>query len=502
MSGPVDTVVSMAELPRISLTAESLATDAVTVLYVRSVDDAPVLLAPADIDVPAESLVALGVTGATGQTQRILVADESGEPRPVLLVGLGSSDPADAETLRRAAGTAARALSRAERVVHALPEATPGQVGALALGHLLGGYEFREFVTEGHASATTDVLVLGDEAAEQALNEAVILAESVAIVRDLGNWPPSDLTPEDFADRALDIADSASVHVEIWDEQRLAEEGCGGILGVGQGSSNPPRLVLLDYSPESPDAHVALVGKGITFDTGGLSLKPSGSMLHMKFDMCGAAAVLGTIVAAARLDIPVRITGYLCLAENMPSGDAIKPDDVLRMRNGLTVEVTNTDAEGRLVLADGLALASEQSPNLIIDIATLTGAALVALGERTMGVMGNDPVLQQDLVGAARSAGEPAETLSIPEEIPERLSSPVADLVNATPKDRSGGMLLAAAFLERFIGKDASAEPLPWIHLDIAGPAQNLSSARDYTPKGATGVPVRTLIELIRGLQR
>ena len=244
---------------------------------------------------------------------------------------------------------------------------------------------------------------------------------------------------------------------------------------------------------------MALVGKGITFDSGGLSIKPAGSMVGMKFDMSGAASVLGTVLAASRLEIPVALTGWCMLAENMPSGSAIKPDDVLTTRSGQTVEVTNTDAEGRLVLCDGIALASEQRPDCIIDIATLTGAAVVALGDRTTGMVANDDEWAERMLSASRRSGEAFWQMPIPEEIDERLKSPVADMVNSKPGDRSAGMLFAAAFLERFVGEAESGDALPWVHLDIAGPAET-KCAYGYVAEGGSGIPVRTLIAMFEQL--
>lgn len=278
--------------------------------------------------------------------------------------------------------------------------------------------------------------------------------------------------PEDFADAVVDVFDDDSVSVEVWDEQRLIDEGCGGVLGVGAGSVNAPRIVHLEYEPENAVAHVALVGKGITFDSGGLSIKPAASMVGMKFDMGGAASVVGTIRAAASLGLPVHVSGWCMLAENMPSGSAIKPDDVLTTHSGVTVEVTNTDAEGRLVLSDGLSLASEQQPDLIVDIATLTGAQVVALGDRTTGLLGNEEDWRDRALAASKTVGEPLWAMPIPEEFDEKLESNIADIVNSKPGDRSGGMLFAGAFLQRFIGIDDEGNDIPWLHFDIAGPAE------------------------------
>ena len=267
----------------------------------------------------------------------------------------------------------------------------------------------------------------------------------------------------------------------------------GGILGVGRGSHRPPRLVVVDYRPEGAGQHMALVGKGITFDSGGLSLKPGTGMMTMKSDMAGAAAVLNAVAAAAELRLPLRVTGYLCLAENLPGGGATRPEDVLVMRGGTTVEVLNTDAEGRLVMADGLAYASEQSPDCLLDVATLTGAQVVALGERYAAVMGEDS-LREAVAEAGAEAGEPFWPMPLPEELRAGLKSPVADLKNIGA-GRAGGMLTAGLFLQRFVGQ-VDGQPIPWAHLDIAGPSFNEGSEYGFTPKQGTGVAVRTLITL------
>jgi len=283
--------------------------------------------------------------------------------------------------------------------------------------------------------------------------------------------------------------------VTVLAEEELRAGGFGGILGVGQGSSRGPRLVKVEYAPEGAAKHLALVGKGITYDTGGLSLKPAGSMLGMKDDMTGAATVLAVTVAAARLALPVRLTAWLCVAENMVSGTSIRPDDVLTIRGGTTVEVTNTDAEGRLVMADGLVAASEETPDAIVDVATLTGAQVVALGTRTVGVMGND-ALADEVVGLAGRVGETFWRMPLPGELRARLDSDVADLVNATPGNTAAGMLLAGVFLQEFVGRREDGSALPWVHLDIAGPSNNKGGGYGFTAKGSTGVSVRTLLEL------
>ncbi|MGB3763427.1 MAG: leucyl aminopeptidase, partial [Ornithinimicrobium sp.] len=306
---------------------------------------------------------------------------------------------------------------------------------------------------------------------------------------------PNVLYPESFATSVTSRAPK-NVKVEVWDPERLEAEGCGGIIGVGQGSARGPRMVTMTYSPRGATSSLAFVGKGITFDSGGLCLKPATGMVTMKCDMGGAAAVASAVVAIAELGLPVAVTGYLCLAENMTGDLAQRPGDVVTMRGGKTVEIINTDAEGRLVMADGLALASEQQPDAIVDIATLTGACMVALGSRTFGVMGNNDGVIERALASATAVGEPAWPLPLPEELRASMDSPVADIKHTG--ERAAGAMIAATFLAEFVGSDASGATLPWAHLDIAGPAFNDNSPYGYTPKGGTGAGVRALVEFAR----
>jgi leucyl aminopeptidase len=322
----------------------------------------------------------------------------------------------------------------------------------------------------------------------------VAVAEAVSTARDLVNTPPNDLFPESFAARARALAEAAGLVVEVVDDAALAEAGYGGVLGVGQGSSRKPRLVRLRWSGGSaPRATVALVGKGITFDTGGISIKPAANMDHMTSDMSGAAAVIATTVLAARLELPVTVTATVPMAENMPSDTAYRPGDVLTMYGGRTVEVLNTDAEGRLVLADAIVRAVEDEPDYLIETSTLTGAQMVALGLRTAGVMGSDEF--RDRVAAlARACGEDGWAMPLPDHIRPDLDSRVADLANVTGA-RWGGMLVAGTFLREFVPAG-----LPWVHIDIAGPAFNSGKPHGYTGKGGTGVPVRTLWSVLQDI--
>jgi len=348
---------------------------------------------------------------------------------------------------------------------------------------------------------------------QETLAGALALAEATSLTRDLVNEPPNRLTPEVFAERARSAGQEVGLRVEVWDAPALIEQGFGGILGVAQGSVHPARLVRLEWVPsqaaesaagqasaqtegDSAPArpkHVALIGKGITFDSGGLSLKPAASMPEMKSDMAGAATVLGAVISAARLALPIRVTAWLALAENMPGADAQRPSDVVTMFDGTTVEVTNTDAEGRLVMADALARAVTEEPDAVLDVATLTGAQIVALGDHVAAVMGT-PNLREEVVAAAQRAGESFWPMPLPAHLRATLDSPFADLRNAKIGSRAGGMLSAGLFLREFVGRRQ------WAHLDIAGPAYNDSAPWGLTPTGGTGMGVSTLVELLRSL--
>ena len=443
------------------------------------------------------TLTAMGAEGKLEEITKIPTFDALGAPL-VVAVGLGT-EPADdagfdADTLRRAAGTAARALAGSGSVALALPGASSAEVAAVAEGALMGSYAFTRYRRNGQGKPPVETLTLliglaGDEA-EAARGRAEIVAAAVGHVRDLVNTPPSDLHPQEFAESAVAMAGQAGLDVEVLDERRLRDSGYGGIVGVGQGSTHPPRLVRLAHAHPDATRTLALVGKGITFDSGGLSLKPASAMDWMKADMGGAAAVLGALWAAGRLGLAVNVVGYLPLAENMPSGTAQRPSDVLTIYGGTTVEVLNTDAEGRLVLADALARAVEDRPDLIVDTATLTGAQTVALGNRTAAVMANDDGTRTAVVDAGRRAGEPLWPMPLPDELRKSLDSSVADIANVSA-DRSAGMLVAGVFLREFVPRDVR-----WAHLDIAGPSFNRGEPYGYIPKGGTGASTRALIQI------
>ena len=427
---------------------------------------------------------ALEASGKLGATTILPGAGVVAASR-VVLVGIGAGSEGD---LRFAAGAAARAVGKKPTtVVLALPAEGDREFAAIGEGALLGSYTFTDYKSGDEDPAEAAWLVAG--ASDAALERAKIIAGAVAGTRDLINTPPLDLFPGSMADIASSYASQHGCDVMVWDPQRLADEGFGGLLGVGMGSSRLPRLVRVAWAPEGAKETVALVGKGITFDTGGISLKPPASMETMKSDMSGAAAVLHVVLAAARAKLPIGVTGWLCLAENMPSGTATRPSDVIRIYGGKTVEVLNTDAEGRLVMADGLARAIEEHPSVVIDIATLTGAQGMALGTRTSGVMGDDAI-RTEVVAAADAIFEDMWPMPLPAHLRESIDSKVADLKNiGDPK--GGGMLSAGLFLKEFVGDT------PWAHLDIARPAFNEGSAYGYTVPGGTGAGVRTLLQFL-----
>jgi leucyl aminopeptidase len=447
----------------------------------------------------------LSALGATGELEELTKLPGGGKlpAALVLAVGLGAAPEEgtsfDAEKLRRAAGAALRSVGAkkasangdspaSKTVTLALPSLTPAEAEAVTTGALLGAYSFRKY----RATPAPDlaVTVITGDGNAAAVRRGEVIAKAVNLVRDLVNTSPLDLPPAALAAEAQRTSAETGVTVEVLDEVALKDGGYGGLTGVGQGSSRPPRLVRLSSTHPDATQTVAFVGKGITFDSGGLSLKPPKSMETMKCDMSGAAAVLAATNAVAELGIPVNVVGYLCAAENMPGGAAQRPSDVIRIYGGKTVEVLNTDAEGRLVLADGIVRSGEDNPVLIVDVATLTGAATVALGGRTTGVMGSSDAVAAEVAAVMRETGEPAWAMPFPEELRKGLDSTVADMTNVSG-DREGGMLVAGLFLKEFV-----PDGVAWAHLDIAGPAFNERAPFGYTPKGGTGAAVRALIAI------
>jgi leucyl aminopeptidase len=440
------------------------------------------------------TLASLGATGDAGQITRLPKAGSVASP-VVIAVGLGERVP-DAEGLRRAAGAGVRAAAGMESVVIALPAESVEDLTAVAEGAHFAAYAYttyRNTSASKHKPPVTSITVAtplaDDPEAAAVLTRVKTVTKSLHLVRDLINTPPSDLHPADFADTAVSACRSLKLNIEVLDEAALAKGKFGGLLGVGMGSANPPRLVRIAYRARGASRHLAFVGKGITFDSGGISIKPAANMDAMKSDMSGAAAVLGAMTAIARLKPKVNVTGYMAMAENMPSGSAQRPSDVITIRGGQTVEVLNTDAEGRLVLADAIVRAGEDKPDTIVDVATLTGAAVVALGARTAGIMANDDDFRSHVHDTATSVGEQMWPMMLPAELRASMDSKVADIANIG--DRYGGMQVAGLFLRDFV-----PDGVTWAHLDIAGPAYNESDAFGYTPKGGTGAAMRTLVEL------
>ncbi|MBV9514046.1 MAG: leucyl aminopeptidase [Mycobacteriaceae bacterium] len=494
--GPAVTVSS--SLPRRGMA------DAVLIVPVASADEqATVVAARPFLDGEAvaaieDALRALGATGADGQLHRVVVASLG--VASVLTVGLGAPrDEWPADNIRRAAGVAARALDKTQAVVTTLSAL---DLGAAVEGLILGAYKFTAFRSAKTAPKEPGLrkitaLVPNTKAATKAEAErAAAIATAVATARDLVNTPPSHLYPAEFASRAEALAQAAGLDVEVLDEKALAKRGYGGIIGVGQGSSRPPRLVRITYrgaSKRTKAKTVALVGKGVTFDTGGISIKPASNMHHMTSDMSGAAAVIATTVLAAQLELPVDVIATVPMAENMPSATAQRPGDVLTQYGGTTVEVLNTDAEGRLILADAITRACEDNPAYLIETSTLTGAQTVALGARTPGVMGSDG-FRDRVATISQRVGENAWPMPLPEELKDDLKSTVADLANVSGS-RYAGMLVAGTYLREFV-----ADNVQWVHIDIAGPAYNTGGAWGYTGKGATGVPTRTIFAVLEDI--
>jgi leucyl aminopeptidase len=514
-----------------------LSVDAV-VIGVHSQADAnggPLLLASGAESIAAafdgkltETLALLGATGVPGEVTKVATLGTIAAP-VVAAVGLGPEPTGAApapEVLRRAAGTAVRALAGCATVALALPLPDdadgPAALRAAAEGALLGGYRFAGYKTRpqpGRRAPVTSLLMhvpdANDKAANAEITRARVVSAAVTRTRDWVNTAPNDLRPPAFADAVAAAAEAAGLDVEVLDDKALREGGYGGILAVGQGSAAPPRLVRLSYTPASAGAssgaspgasagaasmngahggtpRVALVGKGITFDTGGVSIKPAQGMWEMKSDMAGAAAVAAVMLAVAELKPPVAVSAYVPMAENMPSGSSYRPGDVITMFDGKRVEVLNTDAEGRMILADAIARACRDGCDYLFETSTLTGGQVIALGKRVAGVMGT-PELCERVRTAGDAVGEPTWPMPLPDDVRKGMDSEVADIsqVNAG-MDRAGHMLQGGVFLREFV-----PDGVPWAHIDIAGPSYHSGEPVGYWTKGGTGVPVRTLLALI-----
>jgi leucyl aminopeptidase len=436
-------------------------------------------------------------SGKRGETLAVPTTGRLGA-KAAILVGVGDPEAIDADTLRRVGAALAKRGSKVERIATTLLEAVPASLDApnaaqaLAEGVHLGAYRFLKYKGEAQPSKLEAFVVLGKSSAavKNALARGSRIAEAVMWARDLVNEPAGAKSPDDVAQLARKLARKAGLKVSVLAGEQLERARMGGVIGVGEGSDRPPRFVRLAYEPAGAKRTIALVGKGVVFDSGGLSIKTAAGMETMKTDMSGGAAVIAAMSALRDLGVKARVIGYVPLVENMPSGRAIRPGDVLEMRNGKTVEVLNTDAEGRLILADALSLAVDEDADAIVDVATLTGACVVALGDKVAGLMGNDDAFVVKVKDAAGRAGESVWPLPLPKEYRKQLDSEVADVRNIGAPG-AGGALTAGLFLEEFVGDVA------WAHLDIAGPAR--ASADDgYVTRGGTGFGVRTLIELAR----
>ena len=484
-------------MPTVSLVPRSeIRDDAAVVVGVHSGSDGPQLApgaGPVDEAMGGRLRAALTAVGATGKADEVVKIPTLGLASFPLVVatGLGAAGEGGlgAERVRRAVGAAVRAVTTTARLHMAIGDTATA--GAVAEGALFGSYAYTDYKSEAKPPALRRVGIGVDDPrdkdARAALRRAQVVADAVSFTRDLVNVPPNDLYPQTFAERVAETGRAAGLEVEVLDEKALRRGGYGGILGVGSGSARPPRLVRLAYRPARPRARIALVGKGITFDTGGLNLKPGSTMLAMKSDMGGAAAGAAAVVAAAALKLPIEVVATLPMAENMISGSSSRPSDILTLRGGKTLEIIDTDAEGRVILADAIVRATEDAPDYLMEISTLTGGQVVALGTRVIGAMG-EPAFRDRVVSAGNNAGEASWAMPLPDDLRPGLDSAVADIANL-PSDRWGSMLVAGHFLADFV-----PDALPWVHLDIAGPSWNSGSAHGYTPKGATGAGVRTLI--------
>jgi leucyl aminopeptidase len=457
---------------------------------------------PAGIALDRADLESAGFQGKVGQS---LLVPRRGQP-PIVAVGVGEPGRLDAARLRDAAAAFARAAGKHTHLATTLADAgriEPAVAGqAVVEGVLLARYSYDELKGEPSAAPVTELTLVASEKRVDGVRNGAergrIFAEAAMLSRDLANAPPAYLTATRMAEEAARIARATGLKVEVFDKAALLRMGCGGLLGVNAGSAEPPRMIKLTYSPDgrrgAAAGHLALVGKGIMYDSGGISLKPSDAVhATMKQDMSGAGAILAAMSALGALGCRSTVTGYLMCTDNMPSGSATKLGDVLTIRGGKTVEVLNTDAEGRLVMADALVLAAEEKPDAIVDIATLTGACLRALGPGTAGLFGNNQKLMDQVRVAARETDEPVWELPLDRRYRKELDSDIADIKNMGGPN--GGAIHAALFLEEFVGDR------PWAHLDIAGPVL-VESDESWRPKGSSGFGARLLLELALRFER
>ena len=449
---------------------------------------------PKGVGLNRKALTANGFEGEAGQTLTL----PSAHGPAVIVVGIGDEKARTATTLRDAAALLVRMAGRYKTLATDLATVdgvkTKAAAQAVAEGALLGTYQYVGLKSDNKgASKLTDVSIISSSADLESVAEAVAVGETIAnatrLARDLSNTPPAYMTATKLAETAIEIAGRTGLGVEVIDNDKAAELGLGGILGVNQGSIEPLRVVKLTYTPARAKGHIALIGKGVTYDSGGISLKPSDGMhAIMKMDMMGAAVVLAVMSTLSALGARPRVTAYLCCTDNLPSGSAFKLGDVLTIRNGKTVEILNTDAEGRLVMADGLSLAAEEKPDALVDIATLTGAVMGALGQKVAGVLGNNQSWVDQVTAASRRTNEKVWQLPLQREYRKLLDSNVADMKNVGGP--YGGAIIAALFLDEFTDK------IPWAHLDIAG-TMNSDADDGIASRGATAFGTRLLIDLI-----
>lgn len=467
----------------------------------QSIDDT--LLRSAD-DMLGGGLAAIRESGEfTGKRNKTKLIHTLGRlpAERLLLVGLGKRDEVTPERIRQAAGTAVRAVlatgvPRFASLLHRGTDSVRRSLEASLEGYLLGGYGFDIYKTTKSEDGTIEEMVVlaGEEsereAIERTVTERTTVCDAANFARDLVSHPCNVATPAYLADRAIEMAGRLGITCRVFEREEMERLSMEGVLSVAKGSHHPPRFIILEYLAGDPKKRpIVLVGKGVTFDSGGISLKPREGMERMKDDMAGAAAVMGAIRAAAELRLPVNVVGLIPAAENMPGGGAYRPGDVVSTMSGLTVEIVNTDAEGRMLLCDALHYAQRYRPAALIDLATLTGACLVALGTSATGVMGNDPALIRALTTSGEATGERLWELPLWEEYGELMKSDIADMKNAGGPH--AGTISAAWFLKRYVGK------AKWAHLDIAGTAWE-EKGKPYLPKGATGVGVRLLVEYLQ----
>lgn len=442
-------------------------------------------------------LKAQGFDGKLGSSA--LVPSDKGV---IAVIGLGEADDFTEQSLRKAGAALAKLAKRQKSIATTLLVDATSEINSLnpgvaaqclADGLELGSYVGGSYKSKKPKQDLTKVIIAGSTA--KAVTEGIATGQAIAagqiLARDFVNEPGGTLTPAEFAKRTAAMAKKSGLQCKVMDLAAIKKAKLGGLLGVNRGSTNHPRFVELTYSPAKPKATIAFVGKGVTFDAGGLSIKPGNGMMTMKMDMGGAAAVIGAMSVLKAVKAPVRVRAYVPMTDNMLGGDATRPGDVLKIRNGKTIEVLNTDAEGRLILADALSLASEAKPDAIVDLATLTGAAVAALGPKIAALMSTDEDFAEKVAGAAGDAGERVWRMPLPEDYKSQMDSPIADMKNIG-KPMGGGALTAGLILSEFV-----AEGIPWVHLDIAGPAWTEADDAE-SRKGGTGYGVRTLVELAR----